>query len=51
MIAAQLIKFVDYATHYLVEGLFIGDEGAAEAALVEAGLCSRRCQTHPPYSP
>jgi hypothetical protein len=36
MIAAQLIKFVDYATHHLVEGLFIGDEAEAEAALVEA---------------
>jgi hypothetical protein len=36
MIAAQLIKFVDYATHHLAEGLFIGDEAAAEAALVEA---------------
>jgi hypothetical protein len=34
MIAAQLIKFVDYATHHLVEGLFIDDE--AEAALIEA---------------
>jgi hypothetical protein len=29
-------KFVDYATHHLVEGLFIGDEAEAEAALVEA---------------
>jgi hypothetical protein len=36
MIGAQLIKFVDYATHHLVEGLFIGDEAEAEAALIEA---------------
>jgi hypothetical protein len=36
MIAAQLIKFVDYATHHLVEGVFIGDEAEAEAALEEA---------------
>ena len=36
MIAAQLIKFVDYATHHLVEGSFIGDEAEAETALVEA---------------
>jgi hypothetical protein len=36
MIAAQLIKFVDYATHHLVEGSFIGDEAESDAALVEA---------------
>jgi hypothetical protein len=36
LIAAQLIKFVDYATHHLAEGSFIGDEAEAEAALVEA---------------
>jgi hypothetical protein len=36
MIAAQLIRFVNYATHHLVEGLFIGDEAEVEAALAEA---------------
>jgi hypothetical protein len=35
-IAAQLIRFVDYATHHLVEGSFIGDEAEVETALVEA---------------
>jgi hypothetical protein len=36
MIAAQLVKFVEYATHHLAQGLFLGKETEANAALVEA---------------
>jgi hypothetical protein len=35
-LAGILIGLVDYATHHLVEGKFIGDEGEAFAALAEA---------------
>jgi hypothetical protein len=35
-LAAQLLAFVDYATHHLAEGKFIGDEGEAAAVLQEA---------------
>lgn len=35
-LAGLLIGFVDYATHHLVEGSFIGDEEEAAAALAEA---------------
>ena len=51
MIAAQLIKFVDYATHHLVEGVFIGDEAEAEAALVEAAAMLKEVSDPSSYSP
>jgi hypothetical protein len=35
-IAGLLLGFVDYASHHLVEGHFIGDENEASAALAEA---------------
>jgi hypothetical protein len=35
-LAWKLIRFVDYATHHLVEGGFIGKEADAAAALAEA---------------
>jgi hypothetical protein len=35
-LAGIFIGLVDYATHHLVEGKFIGDEGEASAALAEA---------------
>lgn len=35
-LASELLRYVEYATHHLLEGLFIGDETEAAGALDEA---------------